>query len=98
MPHDSTHTAHRSPSVRMAFAKLVGAVVALDIVAIAVLKLGHVDTRGPAVLQRYVVVWTLASALVAGWGLWQVQRARRAWRRRRDDTDPDAGSGAPRED
>ncbi len=83
--------------MRFAFAKLVGAVVALDVVAIAIFKFGHVDARGPVFLQRYVVAWTLASALVAGWGLWQVQQARRAWRRRREVAH-DAGSGASRDD
>ncbi len=83
--------------MRAAFAKLVGAVVALDIVAIAAFQLGHVDARGPVFLQRYVVVWTLSSALVVGWGLWQVKQARRTWRRR-GAAERDSGSGAPRHD
>lgn len=88
---------HSSSPVRSAFARLVGAVVALDAVAIAAFKFGHVAARGRVFLQRYVVAWTLASALVAGWGLWQVQQARRTWRRRREGAH-DAGSGASRDD
>ncbi len=86
-----------SSSIGAAFAKLVGGIVALDAVAIAAFKLGHVDARGPAFLRNYVVGWTLASALVAGWGLWQVKQARRAWRRRYD-AERDGRSGAPRDD
>jgi hypothetical protein len=77
--------------MQRAFAKLVGGIVALDVAAIAVFKLWHVAERGPVVAERYVIGWMLASALVAAWGLQQVRRARRDWRRSR-------GSGAPRDD
>ncbi len=80
----------RSPLQR-AFARLVGGIVALDIVAIGIFEWGHVPERGPAMVQRYVVGWTVASALVAAWGLYQVKQARRAWRRGR-------GSDAPGDD
>ncbi|MDE3127507.1 MAG: hypothetical protein KGL38_05845 [Gemmatimonadota bacterium] len=82
--------ASRSPMQR-AFAKLLGGIVALDLVAIGIFEWGHVAQRGPVVVQRYVIGWTAASALVAAWGLYQVKQARRAWRRGR-------GSGAPGDD
>ncbi len=66
----------RSP-IQLAFAKLVGGVVLLDAVAIAAFEMGHVADRGAVFLQRYVIAWTVASALVAAWGLWHVKRARR---------------------
>jgi hypothetical protein len=81
--------AFRSPMQR-AFAKLVGGIVALDVVAIGLFEAGHVAQRGRQFLEGYVIVWTVASALVAAWGLYQVKQARRAWRR--------GGSGAPRDD
>jgi hypothetical protein len=83
--------------MQRAFAKLVGGVVVLDAVAISVFEWGHVQARGPAFVQRYVTGWTLASAAVAGWGLWQVKRARRGWRARHVPP-RDPGSGTPRDD
>jgi hypothetical protein len=86
----------RSP-VQLAFAKLVGGIVLLDAVAIAAFELGHVADRGAVFLQRYVIGWTVASALVAAWGLWHVKRARRDWRRARM-AEHDGGSGPARHD
>ncbi len=80
----------RSPLQR-AFLKLVGGIVALDVVAIGIFEGMHVAQRGQTVLERYIIGWMLASALVAAWGLYQVKQARRDWRRGR-------GSGAPRDD
>lgn len=79
-----------------AFAQLVGAVVALDVMAIAIYKVAGIEQRGGQVLQSYVVVWTLASALAAAWGLWKVKQARNAMRR--DRMAGTGRSGAPRDD
>lgn len=78
-------------SLQRAFAKLVGGIVVLDVVAIGIFEGAHIARRGPTVLERYVIGWMLASALVAAWGLYQVKQARRDWRRGR-------GSGAPGDD
>lgn len=79
--------------MQRAFAKLVGGIVALDLVAIGVFEWGRVAERGSVVIQRYVIGWTVASALVAAWGLYHVRRARRGWRR-----GAGRGSGAPGDD
>ena len=76
-----------SPAIR-ALAQLVGAIVVLDAIAVAVLRASHLEQRGGHALYVFVVGWTLASALVAAWGLWRVKAARRARRR----------SGAARDD
>lgn len=80
--------------MQRAFLKLVGGIVVLDAAAIAVFELEHVAQRSHVFLERYVVAWTIASALVAAWGLAQVKRARRSWRR----PAAERRSGAARDD
>jgi hypothetical protein len=62
---------------------MMGAILVLDLVAIAAFKLMHMDARPDRTRTTFVAAWTLVSALVAAWGLVGVRKARLAARRDR---------------
>ena len=73
----------RNSPARRAVIVMMGAVIAVHTLAIAVYRLAGIDRRGPDATRTFGAVWTAATLVIVGVGLWRVRVARNEARARR---------------
>lgn len=65
----------RSPA-RRELTIMMGAVIVVHTIAIAIYRLTDMPRRPPRVTQTFGAIWTAATLVVVGIGLWRVRKAR----------------------
>jgi hypothetical protein len=73
----------RQTPARRALVRMMGSVIVVHLAAILIYRLGRVPQRPESVGRIFGVVWTAATVIVVGIGLYRVRAAREASRAER---------------